>query len=194
MNPRLLSQQLNNPVVDTAGKKYNELPLLRILECQLYYRGGNSPVSTYPLYQYRVASKACERLAKRLFSTCLSTHLRSSGSTVTPTFGLFTSLISTKVPPEGINIHDRILSLVPLSGIRVDKNERSTSYSGSTEERTLHQGRGTEIALNLLHSAGPPRDNGRLAEISQNGDYEHHLGRDLRQRPGCRQATQEMIA
>lgn len=95
------------------------------------YLGGSSPSSRYFLYQKRAASKACDLLANLLFSTCESTQESNLGSIVTPTLGLFSSFISTKIPPQNINIHDRLFSIIHESGIGEPENDKNDSISGS---------------------------------------------------------------
>ena len=95
------------------------------------YLGGNSPFSIYCLYQNRAASKAWDLLAKRFVSTSKSTHFSSAGSIVTPTLGLFSEiLISSKIPPMIINIHDRILPLIYESRINGEPDYERTTFSG----------------------------------------------------------------
>ena len=109
----------------------NELLPIQLLRTGSPYLGGNSPLSIYCLYQNRAASKAWDLLAKRFVSTSESTHFSSVGSIVTPTFGLFSEiLISSKIPPMVINIHDRILPLIYESRINGEPEYERTTFSG----------------------------------------------------------------
>ncbi len=103
----------------------NELLSNKLYGFQLHQRGGNSPFSRYDIYQCNAASKACDRLAKRLDSTCLSTQINVSGSIVTLTLGLLSDLIYTKITPMCINIDGALSTLALLlcsAGVGKDEN------------------------------------------------------------------------
>ena len=112
-----------------GGETTNELPPLDSRICSPYF-GGSSPFSRKFLYQNNAASNACDLLAKRLISTCESTQASNLGSIVTPTLGRTSSFTSTKIPPQKINIHDLISTIIPLCGIKGEQNHEIRTSSG----------------------------------------------------------------
>ena len=82
----------------------NGLPPFNYVDAEHLHLGGSSPFSTYLLYHIRAAFIPCDLLANLPFSTCSSIHLKTSGDTVTFTFGLISFRITIKTIPLRINI------------------------------------------------------------------------------------------
>ena len=125
--------------VKRNGKK-NELPPFNVFGLVHLQRGGNSPVSTYCIYQWIHASTACDLLANLLEEICLSIHTIDSASTVTLRCGLLSTLIYTKIVSKVINSHKIQYTIILLScriGVLNDRNQpTSESYKeqpGRTE-------------------------------------------------------------
>lgn len=126
-----MSDILLHNMSKSSEVQHNELPSIKFLGNGSPYRGGSSPLSRYPLYQNRAASKAWDLLAKRLVLTSESTQSKSLESIVTPTLGLFSEeLMYSKIPPMDINIHDQMLPIIHESGINGEPKYENTTYSG----------------------------------------------------------------
>lgn len=119
----------------------NELSPIDVFGLVLLQRGGSSPFSKKFLYQCNAASTPCERLAKRLLSTCSSIQDNSSGVTVTLIFGLLSERIYSKILPISINVRGdnyTIILLLGSNGEPHDRNQPISASYGRTNPRTGH--------------------------------------------------------